>query len=220
MASHEFRTPLAAILSSVSLISKYTTEEQQPKRDKHISRIKSSVQNLTIILNDFLSLDKLEAGKVICLPEPFHLQKMCELVIDDISSLLKTNQKIAFDNGTEGLNVTWDRNLSRNILTNLLSNAIKYSDEGGTVHFSTAVSGKDIVVTVKDEGIGIPEEEQSHMFERFFRAKNATNLQGTGLGLNITKKHVELMGGTIAFSSVANEGSTFIVTLPQNCDQL
>lgn len=215
MASHEFRTPLAAILSSVSLISKYQTEEQQPNRDKHIARIKSSVQNLTSILNDFLSLDKLEAGKVHCAPEPFFLKVMCEHVIDDMQSLLKPEQHINFYFIGEAGEVVLDRNLFRNILMNLLSNAVKYSPDGSIVHFKAQLSQDKVQIEVQDQGIGIPEEEQSHLFERFFRAKNATNLQGTGLGLNITKKHTELMQGELTFKSKLNEGSTFQVNLPR-----
>lgn len=217
MASHEFRTPLGAILSSVSLISKYTEGDQQEKRDKHISRIKSSVNNLTNILNDFLSLDKLETGKVRFELEELDIEEECLRIIDDLKTIVKPGQEFIFDHRGSNL-AEVDKHLFGNILINLLSNAAKYSLEGGQVYVSTIRTEDELLLSVRDEGIGIPEEEQKHMFERFFRANNATNIQGTGLGLNITKKYIDLMRGSITFNSEEGKGTTFIVSIPQRKD--
>ena len=220
MASHEFRTPLATVLSSVNLVSRHAENNNQEGINKHVGRIRNSVRNLTSILNDFLSLEKLEQGKVQFKPENFDMCELAASVTDEISGMTKEGQTIRLDcckgNTCSGRIVTnLDPQLIRNVLFNLLSNAIKYSSENKEIIFSVEI-GDELVIQVQDKGMGIPEEEQQHLFERFFRAKNATNIQGTGLGLNIVQKHVDLMGGIIDFISKLDEGTTFIITLPTN----
>lgn len=212
MASHEFRTPLSAILSSINLIELYKGEEQGEKRAKHIARIKSSVQNLVDILNGFLSLDKLEQGKAEIADERFNLQEFCGEVMEEMNSMLKPGQKFTFDYSGEN-EVVLDKRILKNILLNFLSNAIKYSGENKEIHLIVEVGKDSIVVRVRDEGIGIPEEDQKNLFSKFYRAKNVTNIQGTGLGLNIVKRYVELLGGTISFESELNNGTTFTVRI-------
>lgn len=212
MASHEFRTPLSTILSSVSLISKYNDPGQDEKRFKHVERIKSAVNNLTSILNDFLSLGKLEEGKVQCSPDEFNLVLFSQDLVSEMREVTKKGQTILYDHQGESDMVILDKNLTRNICINLLSNAIKYSGENSKILFHTSVIGDTIKIEITDEGIGIPESEQQHVFERFFRANNAVNIQGTGLGLNIVKKYVELMNGDIQFTSIYEKGTTFTVT--------
>ncbi|MFM1876189.1 MAG: hypothetical protein RL266_1926 [Bacteroidota bacterium] len=218
MASHEFRTPLATVLSSINLVSKHAEVGNVESVNKHVSRIRNSVRNLTSILNDFLSLEKLEAGKVQFKPEDFDMCDLAASVTDEISGMTKEGQTIRLDccknNVCSGRIVqNLDPQLIRNVLFNLLSNAVKYSKENTEIVFTVEI-GDDLVLKVQDHGMGIPQEEQQHLFERFFRAKNATNIQGTGLGLNIVQKHVDLMGGRIDFESRLNEGTTFIITLP------
>lgn len=213
MASHEFRTPLSAILSSISLIDSYQKEEQAEKRKKHTERIKASVRNLVDILNDFLSLDKLEQGKVEIKTAKIDLPEFAEDIIEEVSGMLKQGQKINFSHNGEK-EIVQDRKVLKNILLNLLSNAIKYSLENKEIYFLMEVHKDLVSIKVKDEGIGIPEEDQENLFGKFFRAKNATNISGTGLGLNIVKKYVELLDGNISFISKYNEGTTFTVELP------
>ncbi len=214
MASHEFRTPLSAILSSVSLISRYQQTEDQPKRDKHIERIKSNVTNLTGILDDFLSLSKLEEGKVEASLVWFDLEGLVEEVMEEMAGVAKPGQslKLHFEGERE---VLLDKRLTKNILINLLSNATKYSPAESPIQLRAEVLNRYIRLSVEDKGIGIPEEEQVHLFERFYRAHNATNIQGTGLGLNIVKKYVSLMEGSVEFQSVLGAGTTFVVTFPR-----
>ncbi len=213
MASHEFRTPLSTVLSSVSLIDKYKEEKDHEKRQKHVNRIKSSVHHLTSILNDFLSLDKLEEGKTECNPEALNLKDLLKISVEEIQQVTKENQKIKFEyKGQE--EVILDKNMLRNIVNNLLSNAIKYSNANSSIFLRCSCESELIKIEVKDQGIGIPAEDQKHMFERLFRAKNSTNIEGTGLGLNIVKKYVDLMGGEIHFASTEGEGSTFLIHLP------
>ena len=213
-ASHEFRTPLAAILSSVSLIDRYEKTEDVDKRRKHIQRIKSMVGNLTDILNDFLSLGKLEEGVVRNTPESFELIAFLAAVADEMKALLKAGQQVVFVPDIESLPVLLDPFLLRNVVINLLSNAIKYSPEGKEIRLTAALHGNEVEINIKDNGIGIPDDDREHIFERFYRARNATNIQGTGLGLDITKRYVELMGGRISLTGALGVGTVFTVHLP------
>jgi PAS domain S-box-containing protein len=215
-ASHEFRTPLATILSSVSLIGKYNNPEDEEKRRKHIDRIKSSVNNLRDILNDFLSVDKLEAGKVYNEPLQFNLKELLQEIADEVHPLLKLGQTLNYSHKGQEENVFLDKMLLKNVMLNLISNAIKFSDEGKEITVISSTEGGKLQISVKDSGIGISEEDQRHLFERFFRAKNAINIQGTGLGLNIVKKYAELMNGDITFSSILGVGTTFYLKFRVN----
>jgi len=212
MASHEFRTPLSTILSSVSLIGKYTESDDDEKRQKHVQRVKSAVTNMTLILNDFLSAEKLEEGKVFVKKEEADIQHITNEVLTEINGILKPGQKVNYthEGNTHAL---IDKQMLRNILLNLGSNAIKFSPENKLIEVLTKVTPKEIIIKVTDHGIGIPKEEQAHMFERFFRAKNVTNIQGTGLGLNIVAKYLEAMNGRIEFESELNKGTTFTATI-------
>ncbi|MCB9049110.1 MAG: PAS domain S-box protein [Lewinellaceae bacterium] len=213
MASHEFRTPLTTIASSAELLGLYTQSEQQEKRDKHLRRIQSAVTNLTGILGDFLSLSKLEEGKIQVNPVRFTLSGLVEEVVEEMHSLLKPGQKILTDCASGQAEVVLDKKILKNIFINLLSNAIKYSAENSTVYFQLAQDGRRIDAVIRDEGIGIPREDQKHLFTRFFRAANSVNIQGTGLGLNIVKRYTDLLGGTIRFESEEGKGTTFFVEL-------
>lgn len=217
MASHEFRTPLSTILSSVSLIDKYTSVEDLEKREKHVKRIKSAVGNMKDILEDFLSLGKMEEGKIQLNPElltPAELRDELEAVIQEMQRLTKPSQQITHTfTVTEDCNV--DRKMLRHIMTNLISNAIKFSPEGSSVDVSCENKKNELTFTIQDTGIGISEADQKHLFERFFRAENASNIQGTGLGLHIISRYLDLVNGHIELASKLNKGSTFIVHIPQ-----
>lgn len=216
-ASHEFRTPLATILSSSSLIEKYNEKEDEPKRRKHLQRIQSSVNNLIEILNDFLSIGKLEEGVIRNKPEPLQVNDFVGGVVDGNRAILKKDQKVNYHHIDGNHNAEADLQMFKNVILNLLSNAAKYSNEGQTIDITTEVIpglAEMIELKVKDHGIGIPDKDQPHLFERFFRAKNAMNIEGTGLGLNIVKKYVELMHGSISFISTLGEGTEFTVRIP------
>ncbi|HEU4718196.1 MAG TPA: HAMP domain-containing sensor histidine kinase, partial [Bacteroidia bacterium] len=214
-ASHEFRTPLGTILSSASLIARYEEPGDAEKRKKHTERIKAAVGNLTEILNDFLSLEKLEEGIVRSRPEKTDFSQLVREVTDDMKGISKKGQDIILEyKGDREISI--DRQLIRNAMINLIANAIKYSPEKKPVHVHITVGKARLQMSVADQGIGIPDEDQENIFERFFRAKNTINIQGTGLGLNIVKKYVELMDGKISFTSKLNEGTTFNVEIPLN----
>jgi PAS domain S-box-containing protein len=214
MASHEFRTPLSTILSSVTLLSKYITTEEQAKREKHIDRIKSSVTNLTDILNEFLSLGKIEDGKVEPRWTDFSIPDYVHTVIKQMETICKAGQKIIYNHKGNDL-VELDPALLKNVFINLISNAIKFSPEQKPIHVATKVNEKGLEITIKDEGLGISREDQQHLFERFFRGNNVTNIQGTGLGLHIVSRYVQLMNGTINCKSELEEGTEFIIFFPR-----
>jgi len=216
MASHEFRTPLSTILSSVSLIGRYTETDQQANRDKHINKVKSSVTHLTGILNDFLSMNKLEEGKINSNIESFDAVELAKEVVDELKTILKANQQIICDYNFSTQHVSSDRKILKNILINLISNAIKYSDDNGILRYSMQTTPENIEFSISDNGIGIPDEDQKHLFDRFFRASNVINIEGTGLGLNIVKKYVEILNGEISFASKLYEGTTFNVKIPNH----
>ena len=178
-----------------------------------MQRVKSAVTNMTLILNDFLSAEKLEEGKTFIRKEEADLEGITKEVLTEINGILKPGQKV--EHTHEGnTHAIIDKQMVRNILLNLVSNAIKFSPENKSIHVSTVVSDKEIIIQVTDQGIGIPKEEEEHLFERFFRAKNVTNIQGTGLGLNIVGKYLEVMNGKINFISELNKGTTFTVNIP------
>jgi len=216
MASHEFRTPLSAILTSAILINKQNEAGKEEKRLRHVSKIKSNVHNLVVILNDFLSLSKLEEGKVVAKPEVFDMINFSKSLIDEIKINKKKGQTIKFEHDASEIKAFLDPKLLRHIISNVLSNAIKYSDENKKIIIKINTDEHHLFLSVADQGIGIPEADKSNMFQRFYRAKNVTNIQGTGLGLNIVKQYTELMGGTIKFKSEINVGSTFYIEFPLN----
>jgi PAS domain S-box-containing protein len=214
IASHEFRTPLSTVLSSASLIHQYNQKGDAEKVDRHVLRIKSSVNHLTGILKDFLSLGKLEEGRVDVVLEAVFLADIFQEIEEEAKAWLKEGQKILIERET-GLDVfDCDVRILRNILFNLLSNASKYSEPHTSIHLRVVREDAQVVFSVRDEGIGIPVEEHRHIFDRFFRASNSGNIQGTGLGLNIVRRYVDLLNGTIDFASVYGEGSTFTVRIP------
>lgn len=214
MASHEFRTPLSSVLSSASLLQMYLDKGMPEKQSKHIQRIQSSVQNLTTILNDFLSLEKLESGNVVADFTEVNFINFVNEIIEEFHPNIREEQNIEFDHqGNEILQV--DPHLVKNIFFNLLSNAIKYSPAGKNVKVQSSFDGQLLKVAVIDQGMGIPLADQKHMFTRFFRATNATNISGTGLGLTIVKRYLDLMDGDIDFKSEEGQGTTFFFEIPQ-----
>jgi len=214
LVSHEFKTPLSGVLNAAVLIGKYTKSEMQEKRDKHLLTIKNKVYYLNGILNDFLSIERLESGKVKYKLTNFKLSKVVNEVIYNANMMLKSGQRINYPLNIDDLNIYQDEKIVELVLSNLLNNAIKYSPENTTIDFKIKFKSNEFIFEIKDEGIGIPSEDQKHIFERYFRAENALTNEGTGIGLNIVKGHLESLGGSIDFISVKDKGTTFIVKLP------
>jgi PAS domain S-box-containing protein len=212
MASHEFRTPLTTINSAASLITKFKNLEDQEKREKYVSKIKSAIGNLTDILEEFLSVGKLEEGKIDARYDTFNLCELIEETTSDLKIMLKAGQYFELlHSGNE--NVLLDKSLLRKIIINLVSNAIKFSSEKRKITIETSVNNY-IELIITDYGIGISDEDQKHLFDRFFRGTNVTNIQGTGLGLHIVARYTELMGGEVQLKSKLGEGTTVKIIFP------
>lgn len=213
MASHEFRTPLSTVLSSASLIDKYTSTDDQDKRARHIEKIKNSVRHLNNLLEDFLSLGKLDEGKIGIHLFEFDLEDLIRDTIEEMNPTLKEGQRVLFKNNHQNL-ITSDKNLIRNILFNLLSNAIKFSDPSGKILVTTSIKENNTYISIQDEGMGISEEDKKHLFSSFFRGRNVVNIQGTGLGLHIVKRYIDLLGGSISLESKLGEGTIITFSIP------
>jgi len=216
MASHEFKTPLSAILSSASILMRYTQTDQQPKREKHILKIKKMIRQLNDVLNDFLSVERMEGNEISVSPSAFSLKEFVPNVVDEMETILKNGQEIVVNYLTKDEDLFQDSNILRIILRNLLSNSVKYSDPGQIIEVSVDAKGDNYVIQIKDNGIGIPVSEQPFIFTRFYRSSNASNIQGTGLGLAIVERYVKVLGGRISFKSKEGEGSIFVINLPKN----
>lgn len=211
MASHEFRTPLSSIQLSANLIDKYVVKSDVNSVVKHTTKIKNSVQLLTSILNDFLSLERLEADRVSAKIEMINVVELGEEIAEEMQLICKKNQHIVYQHTGSTGNFELDPNLIKSGVINLISNAIKYSGEDTFIEFNTEITEDTCILTVKDNGIGIPKEDHKNLFEPFFRANNTGNIPGTGLGLNIVKRYVKLMGGQVSFSSELHKGTTIIL---------
>jgi PAS domain S-box-containing protein len=218
MASHEFRTPLSTVLSSASLIATYADKSDFPNIKKHTERIKNAVNGLNTILTEFLSLGRLEEGRIQPNIAKLNLPECINEVTSELRILFRSGQTLDYQH-TGPDETDLDAGLLRNILINLISNAIKYSSENTEIKLRSEITPEYIRISVRDKGIGIPLDEQKHLFTRFFRATNATNITGTGLGMYIVKRYVDMLNGEISFSSAPEEGTEFVVQFPPQMPQ-
>jgi len=214
LASHEFKTPLSAILSSTELMDKYADLQNIEKRKEHLGKIKTMISRLNNMLDGFLTLENIEKGVIKENHALFEIGDLATFLVQNFSLLLKRDQKLRF-NINENERVYHDKNILTIILSNLILNAIKYSNENDKIEVTISTNNLNIYINVKDSGIGIPENEQNLIFQRFFRAKNALFFPGTGIGLNIVKGYVQNLNGSISFESVENKGTVFKVQLPK-----
>jgi PAS domain S-box-containing protein len=213
IASHEFRTPLTAVLTSATLIGKYPGGDQQAQRMRHLERIETSVNHLNAILEEFLSVGRIEEGIMVAQPTTCDLPTLLAETLADVQSLRKPGQSVVQLVECPTL-VHLDASLLRKILVNLLSNALKYSGDNSVVTVRASCQAGQLLLSVEDQGVGISEEDQAHLFERFFRARSVSTVPGTGLGLYIIANYLELMRGTIALRSALGQGTTVTVTIP------
>jgi signal transduction histidine kinase len=215
LASHEFRTPLTTVLTSTELIDYYLDAGEPDKSRSHLARIRHSVDHLTNILEEFLSVGLIEEGKAVLRPVPFDLSLLLHDTHTDVRAHCKVGQRlvIGLGNCCPAL-LQLDISLLRKILVNLLTNAFKYSPEHSVVQLQASCAANQLTLLVQDEGVGIAPEDQQHLFQRFFRADSAVNEPGTGLGLYIVGKYVKALGGTISLTSVLGKGTGVTVVIP------
>lgn len=216
IASHEFRTPLANILSSINLVDRYESAEFVDKRKVHISKIKNNIHYLNGILNEFLTLTRIEEGKFELKIESFEIHGMLHEIIEDFNLIKKTGQTLKLNtNNLEGALIETDKTCLKHIMNNLISNAIKYSGEHAIIEIELSKVNNFYNILVKDNGIGIPNTEQKFIFDIFYRGSNVLNIQGTGLGLNIVKKYLDTIKGNIRFESMETKGTQITIQLPE-----
>jgi signal transduction histidine kinase len=220
VVSHEYRTPLTTILSSAELLQHYGHKWTEEKKHQHLHRIQTTVHHLTQLVSDVLILDKAEAGKLEFKPTLLDVVSLCRELVEEFQQTVRDKQTLNFMSQGECTQAYLDEKLLRQILTNLLSNAIKYSDPIGTIYFALVSQHNEVIFRIQDQGIGIPPEDQKHLFESFRRASNVGTIPGTGLGLAIVKKYVDVQGGQITVESQVGVGTTFTVTLPSNIGKL
>lgn len=213
MASHEFRTPLSTIMGSAELIGRYAESGEYDKVKRHVERIRGKVRDLTAILNDFLSFERIGQGDISAQPEEVDIVHLCIGLIEELRGGAKAGQALEYDHTTEDRSIIIDRNMTLNALTNLMTNAIKYSPENSPITLRTSIENDILTASVIDRGIGIPEEDRQHLFEPFFRAQNSGTVQGTGLGLHLVKRYMEMVRGEVTYSSTPGQGSTFTIRI-------
>ncbi|WP_024545814.1 PAS domain S-box protein [Picosynechococcus sp. NKBG15041c] len=214
-ASHEFRTPLTVILGAAQMLDAYSEHLSPERRSQYLRNIQDSVIRLRQLIDDVLTMSRLEAGKLRCQRQPIDIIALCQDLLTEFKVGLGKQHHIVFETaGAIASPLNLDPNLIQHILSNLLSNACKYSAPGTTITLEVIGDEAQLTLTITDQGIGIPAEDWPHLFGSFYRASNTQNIPGTGLGLNIVKEYVLLHGGTINFSSQLGRGSQFVVTIP------
>lgn len=214
MASHEYRNPLAAIMLSTDLLNKYWYTMTDDKRNQHLSKIRNRIEYMTSLIDDVLTIGRMETDRIDFSPTDLELDELCEDIVREYTSISKDTHVIEYSKNGDCFCIQADENLMRQIVTNLLSNAVKYSPNGGTVRVDLACDENHVILTVADQGIGIPQDDQQRLFETFHRAGNVSQISGSGLGLAIVKQAVETHGGTIQCESEVDVGSTFTIRLP------
>ncbi|HEY5534017.1 MAG TPA: ATP-binding protein [Ignavibacteria bacterium] len=218
MVSHEFRTPLTSINLNIEMLKRIIQKNDSTsigKTIKHTENIKNEIKRVTSLMEDILLRGKLEAGRMDFNPEMVNLKEITEEIIENYRNKSK-NIKIELSISGAARDVNIDTNMMYLILSNLISNAIKYSGSGEIVKVDLIFGKKEVIISIADYGIGIPEDEQENLFMVFYRARNSKDIKGYGLGLAITKQFIEMHNGKIEFESRENEGSKFTVTIPES----
>ena len=216
ITSHEFRTPLSVIYSSAGILRDFGHKLDEEKKKKHLDCIQTYVQHTIKLLDDILLFNKAETGNLAFEAVPLDVLSFCQQLIEEIQLSMSNHTIVFTTNSPDGVIGNFDKKILRQILINLLSNAMKYSPNTTIVNFNLDVIEAQVIFTIQDQGIGIPEADQVKLFESFHRAKNVGNIPGTGLGLSIVAKCVDLHKGTIAVNSQLGIGTTFIINIPLN----
>jgi PAS domain S-box-containing protein len=214
MASHEFRTPLSTILMSAQILESFSGEWSQEKRTRNLRRIEVAAKMMKQMLDDILTINRAETGKLEFNPTQLNLEQLCHRLVEEMRLYATPQHTLTFVSNCQDKTVCADENLLHFILTNLLSNAIKYSPQGGEIQLVLMGEGGEISFQIHDRGIGIPQKDQPHLFEVFYRGENVRSIPGSGLGLTIVKKCVELHSGSISVRSEVGVGTTFTITIP------
>ena len=214
MISHELRTPLYTISSSAEILELYNNRIKGDEKVEQFKRIQNAIDEILELLNDVISINKAEIGKIDLRIEEFDVVEFSESIIEELLVRFEKIPKLIFTNKQEKMIINSDKKEIRQIISNLLINALKYTSVDKKVFYHLSFDKNILIIEVKDEGIGIREEDKEHLFEVFERGKNVGGIHGTGLGLAITKRSVEILGGEIFFRSREQVGSVFIIKIP------
>ncbi|HEY9651695.1 MAG TPA: ATP-binding protein [Coleofasciculaceae cyanobacterium] len=212
--AHDLRTPLTNILISLDLLQRYDEKLSDAKKSKHFGQMQAAIRTMTEQLEELLTVNQTESGKLPFNPEPLDAIAFCQDIIESFQASAANKCQLHFSSQGDCTPMNLDRSLLQHILNNLLSNAIKYSPPGSTVNFILTCKPHHCILNIHDQGIGIPPEYLNKLFEPFERAANVNNIKGTGIGLYIVKQAVERHQGNISVESQVGKGTTFIVTLP------
>lgn len=219
MASHEFRTPLSTALAAAQVLeNSQEAWQDSAKRLRNLHRIQDSVKNMVQLLDDILTINRAETGKLEFNPKRLDLEMLCRQFVEEMRLSADPQHNLIFTCKGTSIPVGLDEKLLRSILSNLLSNAIKYSPQGGNIDLNLEFQANTVLLQIQDRGIGIPVEDRKRLFEPFHRGKNVRTIPGTGLGLVVVKKCVELHQGNISITSEVGIGTTCGVTLPLSWD--
>ena len=214
MVSHEFRTPLGVILSSAEILDSYFEQLEPGERREHLKSIQRNTRRMAGLMEEVLVLGMVEAGKMEFKPAPLDLRLFCQRLLEELQTAAERKCPVAFEPAKVPADAFGDERLLRHIFSNLVGNAIKYSPAGSPVEFEIRPEGRCAICVVRDRGVGIPAEEQGRLFQAFHRGANVRDIPGTGLGLTIVKRCVELHGGMLHLDSVPGQGTTVTVSLP------
>ncbi|MCL1466682.1 PAS domain-containing sensor histidine kinase [Argonema galeatum] len=220
MVCHDLRTFLTIIITTSDLLKLHGNKFTAKDRRQYFEKITVTVKSMNELLEGFLAISKAECGKKTTRIPPFELKSFCQAIWQDVQTITKTTHRLAFISTCQNVTLVSEKTLLRQILMNLLLNAVKYSPQDSTIYFDLSCQKNQISFRIKDEGVGIPQEDREHLFEVFHRASNVLNFSGTGLGMAIVKRGVELYGGTILVESEVGCGTTFTVILPTICTKL
>lgn len=215
VASHEFRTPMSAALGSVELLYRHYDKLLATKREELFQRIFTSMARMTDMLDDVLTLSRIDTKQVRQRPVSLNLETFIQHVIEESTLADQDGHRFEFTHEGDGRDFVTDNNLAHHIVSNLLSNACRYSEVGTLVRTHLAVDAVAAQITIRDEGLGIPEPDLARIFEPFERGSNVGTIKGTGLGLNIARRMTEMLGGTIMVESTLGQGSTFTIVIPR-----
>ena len=214
MAYHDLNTPLTTIQLSAEMLEDSELQRTIGTTNTNVDRIKRAVSNMSGLLEDILMLSKAESGKISLNLNQINATDLCNSILEELQPIVTDKHLVHFRSHTNPLHANLDAKLLHHLLTNLLSNAIKYSPNGGKVSLDLSCENQQIILCVRDEGIGMTPEYQGKLFQQFERGANVGKIKGSGLGLCIVKHIVDLHGGTISVESAIDKGTTFIVALP------
>ncbi|MCU0565046.1 MAG: PAS domain-containing sensor histidine kinase [Oculatellaceae cyanobacterium Prado106] len=213
MVCHEFRNPLNNILLSASSLQRYDAHLSSDQRLEYIQNVETNVERMTRMIDDILVIGKIEAHRLTLQPAPLELIQFCRSLVAEMQFLAAEHQ-LSITSRHRQLIAELDEKLLRSILTNLLANSIRYSRPQNQIHLQLLKRNDQVIFRLSDRGIGIPSDDLPHLFDPFYRGKNVSNTPGTGLGLNIVKRFVDLHHGHIQVNSKLNVGTTFTLTFP------